>query len=61
MNRTTEELSRLLNSQPNSEEQAHLEQIGALIRKRLAKILGNPFETGATSHGEGSEKHDTAI
>jgi hypothetical protein len=61
MDELTEKTLRVLNAQENAEERARLEQIRESLRKRLAKILGNPFEVGATPPETDVPKHDTAI
>jgi hypothetical protein len=51
----------LTNARETSEEQARrLEQIRENLRNRLAKILGNPLEPGATLPTGAAQKHDTA-
>lgn len=61
MDEMTEKTLTILNTQETSEERARLEQIRESLRKRLAKILGNPFEVGATPSEADVSKHDTAI
>ena len=61
MDEMTEKTLRILNAQETSDERARLEQIRESLCNRLAKILGNPFEVGATTPEADVPKHDTAI
>lgn len=59
MDEMTEKTLRILNAQETS-ERARLDQIRESLRNRLAKILDNPLELGATLQKSDAGKHDTA-